>query len=139
MVFSQSPRQAAVMRGHRRLHALASLAAVLAISAISPAAEAAPIRGQVFVNESFENPPGEQTMGIAACPPGTQVTGGGVYGGSLEDPNDARLGTFEQSINSSYPILGVGDSGQQAGWVGIMNNAGTHLDRMLVFAICQGR
>jgi hypothetical protein len=139
MVFRTTMSAGRLRSTGSRIQSLAPLAAVLALVAIAGPAEALPLTpGQTFVVEDFENPPGEQTQGIAACPPRSQVTGGGVYGGTLEDPDDARFGTFEQSINSSYPILGVGATGQQAGWYGIMNNAGTHLNRMLVFAICQG-
>jgi len=93
------------------------------------AASANALNGVVYVQSgSFANPgPGSQDEGVAICPSGTFVTGGGAFGN----------GGTEQSINSSLPDFATSTTAPDE-WDVFMDNTSTTAtaDTFNVYAIC---
>lgn len=71
---------------------------------------------------STPNPPGEQTLVVAACPEDMKVIGGGVY----------ATGDFaaQQSVNASSP------SADGTNWFGYVDNRGSTSQPISAIALC---
>jgi hypothetical protein len=93
-----------------------------------PAGSAGPVALHYVSSGPFSVEAGQQDGADATCPPGTSVTGGGVYNGST----DTRV-----SVNTSYPFDGDdSDNVLDDGWSADLNNGSEASVMFAVWAVC---
>jgi hypothetical protein len=80
----------------------------------------APVGYQLVESSLLDNPPGTQSLGVAACP-----TGVALSGGAYSDAPDLYV-----DINTSWPETG--------GWTAYMNNATSTDYQFYTWAVCAG-